>query len=318
MKNIYILIVMVVLGIFISACSHHQANTEAEEVKMLLNDEEILNINQLVEELPPITEEIKSSEEDSPIGETTISNALKRMVNLNVWLEKDHTWEFYLQNKEVEYEYYIKTEYSTTVSREGYQDQVAVLLMEAIPTTARKAGGPLVNENYIILMMYADSWNEPDVYPYTQWEKPTVEECRNIMKEEGYRKLGDGSVFFEYVKKPDFGDDSEEKRNIVQGIANTFMATIGSPEAITELYILDFHILSDDTEILYVFDGEYCETCFSRSADRYFKPFSVDEFDDDGYYRSQFKKIAYKIDITDIENPQIEFSPGEQNFEESK
>lgn len=214
----------------------------------------------------------------------------------------------------MDYEYYIKKEYDASAGLEGYDDLVAVLLKQTVP---RKVDRPLGdgNERYVIFMKHKDSWDGDDIDDYWKCYPDTLEEGRDGLKEEGYARRGDGAIVFEGVTEPDCGEDSEEKLEIVQGIAELFINKIHNPEELQDIYILNFPVQSSHTKILYTYDDEYWETFFAI-GERYYKPFSVSEFDDDGYYRSQFLKIAYKVDVTDIENPRIVSLPGGRSPEE--
>lgn len=243
-KNLFLLILIVIFSISFSACSYGESGNEGET---LPREEVFLNSDEVTDnKMPKSLEERQSLEEVVPIEET-ISHALQRLANSKVWFSGENTWGFFLLNKEVGYEYYKKKEYITTVGSEGYIDKIAVLLTETVPIAPIEAGNLLaegINEEYMIFEMFEEEWNELDVYAYSRWYRRTLEECREILVEKGYTKVGESNIVFGAAEKPDYGENSEEKLEIVRNIAQKFMATIGSPEKTTELYILNFDITS--------------------------------------------------------------------------
>ncbi|MDR2889857.1 MAG: hypothetical protein LBV33_08495 [Lachnospiraceae bacterium] len=233
------------------------------------------------------------------ITRAIISNALNRWVDIEVWLHGENIWASSFVNREISYEYYTKLEYDSSVAQEPYHERVAVLLTQTVK------GAFSENNKYVIFDRQVDEWESPNFYFYTQRERDTLKECIDILEEQGYStKLGEGIISFDEAEQPDFGALSDEKREMVVDTAIQFLKNIGKPEDITEMYIMDFHISSGFTKVLYVIDNEYWETQIQIRG-IYNKPFLVDEFDSDGYYRSQFKRIAYGIDISDNEKPQI-------------
>ncbi len=295
------IVIIIIFYIFVSACANPQLINK-EEVSNH-NDDALLNHDymEMKEGSSPEETEITG---DNIVLEERISDTLQEYANTKAWFRAERTWEFHLLNKVIGYEYYTKEVLDRSVSSEGYYDDIAVLLVHKVPTWAEEIGGPLVIEQYHILAKSENSWNGNDIDDYRGWYADTIEECRVILQEEGYHKLGEGTISFGPPTEPDYGEATEEKFELVLEIATLFMNTIGSPDEISELYILDFSISSDHTQILYVIDDVYWETQLAIGY-RYFKPHSVSEFDDDGYYRSQFKKIAFSIDISDKENLQI-------------
>lgn len=225
-----------------------------------------------------------------------VSHALKIALNDYIWYNGDNSWYSTLCYKELNYEYYIKTHSDYSVEN----DEIAVLITQPLQIGFTNSRG------YFVFCLTKNKFSFATEIN-TSWHRDTIEELMATL--ENYNRLGEGSVIFDNITKPNYSEDSWQKFYIVQCISREFLEHIGHPNEITELYILDFYEFSDRTKILYSINNKDYIVSFSMITHNHDKPIPIGETPTgvyyDEYYKSQFIKSAYKMDLSNTSSPKI-------------
>ena len=270
---------------------------------------------------PPKTPELE--EPADTITAQAVSAALKVAINEEMWLFGEDTWHPPL-NEELSYEYYIQHHKGSYGGNYGDYDKIAVVFLEPYQTSRMDFKG------YFVHSIIKDEFAF-DTATYSSRSWGSLEELWDTL--EGYEKHGTGSVTFDNAHMPEYSGDSWQKYYMIENIAQTFMESRFEPEEVTELYILNFFESSESTRVMYAYGDDYSVSYFSMVEHRVFKPMAVtkpkipddfeipEEFDDDfdrrfndyhgDYYKEQFIKSAYKMDLTYPHSPRIATSPVE-------